>query len=432
MSRSVATPQATRFQRFILPGLAFKAVVIGGGYATGRELGEFFVPAGPWGGVSGMILATLIWSGVAATTFAVAQATRSTDYRSLFTALLGRGWVVFELAYLLFVVVVLAVFGAAAGAIGAATLGVSPLAGTLALAVAIVAFATFGNASVERLFKYVSFLLYGVYAVFLVLAVFGAAAGAIGAATLGVPPLAGTLALAAAIVAFATFGNASVERLFKYVSFLLYGVYAVFLVLAVTRFGSGIAHAFATAPPPRDWAVGGLTYASYNIVGAVIVLPVLRHLTSRGDAVAAGLIAGPLAMAPAIIFFVAMTAFLPGIASATLPSDTMLAALHLPAFRMLFQAMIFAALLESGTGAVHAIVERVAHASRRDLGPLPRAALAAVVVTACIFVAERFGLVALIARGYRALAVVFLLVYVLPLLTIGLARLLRTRSLEAA
>ena len=360
---------ATRFQRFVLPGLAFKAVVIGGGYATGRELAEFFLPAGPWGGVAGMVLATLIWSGVAATTFAFAHATRSTDYRALFTALLGRGWAVFEVAYLLFVVVVLAVFGAAAGAIGAATLGA--------------------------------------------------------------PPLAGTLALAAAIVGFATFGNASVERLFKYVSFLLYGVYAVFLVLAVTRFGGQIGAAFAVSPAPHDWAIGGVTYASYNIVGAVIVVPVLRHLTSCRDAVAAGLIAGPLAMAPAIIFFIAMTAFLPGIAGATLPSDTMLAALHVPAFRLLFQAMIFAALLESGTGAVHAIVERVAHATRRDFGPLPRAAVAGIVVTACIFVADRFGLVTLIARGYRALAVVFLLVYVLPLLTIGLARLLRSRQLEA-
>ena len=37
----------SRFQRFVLPGLAFKAVVIGGGYATGRELAEFFLPAGP-------------------------------------------------------------------------------------------------------------------------------------------------------------------------------------------------------------------------------------------------------------------------------------------------------------------------------------------------------------------------------------------------
>ena len=38
---------STRFQRFLLPAFAFKAVVIGGGYATGRELAEFFLPSGP-------------------------------------------------------------------------------------------------------------------------------------------------------------------------------------------------------------------------------------------------------------------------------------------------------------------------------------------------------------------------------------------------
>ena len=58
------------FQRFLLPGFALKAVIIGGGYATGRELAEYFVPAGPWGGLAGMLLATLIWSVVAALTFA--------------------------------------------------------------------------------------------------------------------------------------------------------------------------------------------------------------------------------------------------------------------------------------------------------------------------------------------------------------------------
>ena len=352
----------SRFQRFVLPGLAFKAVVIGGGYATGRELAEFFLPAGPWGGVAGMLLATAIWSAVAAVTFALAYVTNSRNYRHLFTALLGRGWVVFEIAYLLFVVVVLAVFGAAAGAIGAATLAM--------------------------------------------------------------PPVVGTLALAVAIVAVATFGNSGVERLFKYVSILLYAVYALFLVLAVARFGDGITHAFAAAPTPHDWVGGGVTYAGYNIVGAVVILPVLRHLTSRRDAVVAGLIAGPLAMIPAIIFFAGMTAFLPGIASATLPSDVMLTALGLPVFRLIFQAMIFAALLESGTGAVHAIVERVA-ATRGPLGIAGRAGIAAAVVTLCIFVADRFGLVALIANGYRLLAAVFIAVYVVPLLTLGIWRLAR-------
>ena len=35
------------------------AVIIGGGYATGRELAEYFVPSGPWGGLAAMLLC--IW-----------------------------------------------------------------------------------------------------------------------------------------------------------------------------------------------------------------------------------------------------------------------------------------------------------------------------------------------------------------------------------
>ena len=80
---------------------------------------------------------------------------------------------------------------------------------------------------------------------------------------------------------FAMFGNASVERLFKYVSFLLYGVYVLFVVFAFTHFGDRIIAAFATAAPRQGWVAGGLTYASYNIIGAVVILPVVRHLSQR-------------------------------------------------------------------------------------------------------------------------------------------------------
>ena len=87
------------FQRFVLPGLAFKAVVIGGGYATGREIAEFFLPAGPWGGIAAMAVATVIWCVVCAATFVFARRLRERDYRSFFRALLGRAWPVFEIAY---------------------------------------------------------------------------------------------------------------------------------------------------------------------------------------------------------------------------------------------------------------------------------------------------------------------------------------------
>ncbi|WP_407700569.1 YkvI family membrane protein [Steroidobacter gossypii] len=360
----------TWFQRYLLPGFAFKAVVIGGGYATGRELVEFFLPSGPQGGLLGMGLAALIWSVVCIATFLFARATHSEDYRTFFRHLLGRGWIVFEIAYCLFIV--------------------------------------------------------------LILAVFGAAAGAIGAALLGWPQLVGTLCLMLGIALFVTFGNASVEQLFKWVSFFLYGVYAVFVVLAIGAFGDRISANLALEAPTQGWALAGVTYAGYNIVGAVVILPVLRHLTSNRDAIIAGALAGPLAMIPAWLFFVCMVAYYPQISAEALPSDFLLQRLDAPLFHATFQLMIFAALLESGTGSVHAVNERIAQAWRarftRDLSARARFMAAGVLLVIAMLLAERFGLVTLIARGYRGLAYVLIAVYVVPVLTYGVWRLWQGRA----
>lgn len=357
------------FRRFLLPGFAFKAVVIGGGYATGRELASFFIPSGPVGGLLGLAVATCVWSAVCALTFTIAYRIGSRDYRSFFVYLLGPLWPAFEIVFVLGMILILAVFAAAAGAIG------------------------------QALF--------------------------------GWPAFAGSLFLAGSIVVFASLGNRWVEELFKYVSFFLYGTYAVFLALALTKFGPSVAHAFA-APVGTGWFVGGVTYAGYNAVGAALVLPMLRHLRSEGDAVAAGLLAGPLAMVPAILFFVAMCGFYPAIAQATLPSDYLLSRLAFPTFRVVFQAMIFAALLESGTGYVHAINERIAaaygHRRGKPLSRFQRCAITVSILIGAIVVADRIGLVSLIAGGYRWLAAAFLAVYILPLLTVGLWRQLRAHD----
>jgi len=356
------------FQRYILPGFAFKAVVIGGGYATGRELAEFFLPSGAWGGVLGMLLAAGIWSVVCALTFMFARVTESLDYRTFFKSLLGPFWIIFEIAYILMLIVMLAVFGAAAGAVG--------------------------------------------YAV------------------LGLPVLVGTLALTLLIAGFVAFGNESVEELFKYVSFLLYAVYALFLVLALTKFGDRIAIAFAKPDIGPDWALGGLTYSGYNVVSAVVILPVVRHMRNSRDALAAGLMAGPLAMAPALLFFICMAAW-PEVKSNVLPSDFLLGKLNMPLVRFAFQIMIFAALLESGSGSVHAVNQRIAGAfgaSGRKVGWRLRLGVALFLLTGSVFLADRVGLVGLIASGYRYLSYIFLAVYVAPILTFGVVRLLRHRE----
>jgi uncharacterized membrane protein YkvI len=127
-----------------------------------------------------------------------------------------------------------------------------------------------------------------------------------------------------------------------------------------------------------------------------------------------------------------MCAFVPAIAAEALPSDYLLARLDQPWFRYLFQAMIFAALLESGTGAVHAVNERISTVRQAHegvpLGARARGACALALLVVCMLIADRVGLVSLIANGYRALAYLLIAVYVVPLLTLGVWRLWKSHQ----
>ena len=364
----------TWFQRFLLPGFAFKAVIIGGGYATGRELAEFFVSVGPQGGLLAIALSTVLFSLICVATFLFARMTHSKDYRSFFRSLVGPFWVLFEAAY--------------------------------------------------------------AFSFILILAVYGAAAGAIGTAAFGWPNLAGVLCLIAAIVAFTAFGNRSVEWLFKYASFFLYAVYALFVFFTLKQFGARSIEGFAVPASSEGWVFAGFTYTNYNVFAAVVILPVLRHLTSTRDAVIAGLLAGPLTMIAALLFFVCMIAWYPAIGAEVLPADFMLRQLGLPLLHAAFQLMIFLALLQSGVSAVHAINERIAgylaERHQREFSPAARLACTSILLVVAIFAAQQFGLVGLIAKGYRALAWMILVTFVLPLMTIGLWRLAKGRAAAPA
>jgi uncharacterized membrane protein YkvI len=72
---------------------------------------------------------------------------------------------------------------------------------------------------------------------------------------------------------------------------------------------------------------------------------------------------------------------------------------------------------------VHAVNQRLAGVlgtRGRSLSTRGRLLLSAGVLLLSVFVAAQFGLVTLIARGYRLLALLLIAVYVLPLLARGL------------
>jgi uncharacterized membrane protein YkvI len=121
------------FRKYLLPGFVFESAVIAGGYATGRELVEFFLPAGPWDGLLGMVVSMLFWSAVLMISFELARRARSYDYRSFLKLLLGRGWFRFEICYLILLVIIMAVMGATAGEIVFSLFGLPKLVGSLGM-----------------------------------------------------------------------------------------------------------------------------------------------------------------------------------------------------------------------------------------------------------------------------------------------------------
>jgi uncharacterized membrane protein YkvI len=359
------------FRRYLLPGLVFQSVVIAGGYGTGRELVEFFLTQGPLGGLLAIGVTMVIWSAVSMVTFELARLWGTFDYRHFFKHLLGRGWWLFEICYVCLLLVILAVVAAASGAIMEETFGLGYWLGVGAVMVAV------------------GLLVFG--------------------------------------------GNDTIERFFTAWSVVLYALYAAFFLWCFQRFGDAIAANLGAQPAGGGWLWAGLRYAGYNLAVIPPVLATLRVHSTRRETFTAGALTGPIAMVPGLLFFLATVGQYPEIVDARVPANVLLEILGSRAFQVAFQVVLFGTLVETGAGLIHAFNERVSglradqHAElRRWLRP----AVAVGFLALGTFI-SRFGLIDLIARGYGTLTVGFLVVYVLPVLTLGVWR-IRTAGLPSA
>lgn len=355
------------YRKYLLPGLVFQSVVIGGGYATGRELIEFFFANGPVGGVLGLLVAGLVFGVVLAVGFEFARRMRAYDYRHFCRALLGRGWVLFEVAFCIQLLLVLSVIGSAAGELTAGSFGLPSLYGTLAL-MALVALLTFS-------------------------------------------------------------GSNAIKRVLAGWSVLLYLVYAVLVVLAFRAFGDDIARAFSTSGGGEGWLASvesGVRYSGYNLAVLPAVLFAINGQTRRQEAVGAGLIAGLVAIVPALLFFIAMMGRYPAIGDQPIPASYLIGALDIGWLELVFQVVVFGTFVETGTALLHAVNERLEGGYSDRGAHLPRwvrPLVATAFLALAIFAAERFGIISLIADGYNLLTLVFIALLIVPLMTIGLWKL---------
>ncbi|MDR2538291.1 MAG: hypothetical protein LBC43_01405 [Bifidobacteriaceae bacterium] len=357
----------TTWQRYVYPGLIFQSVIIGGGYGTGKELAEYFFGFGPVWGLLAMCISTFgIWAIVCSVTFEFCRIFRTWDYKSMMQKLLGRGWVYFEICYLILLTIVLAVVVASAAS----------------------------NAT----------------------------------EVFGLPGWVGIVILSAGILFLALIPTEKMERHFALWSYVLYAVYALFLILTFVNLSSEIWGNFTNADlvsvrPDESWFVSGAQYAFYNLGIIPAIIFSTRHQKSRKEAVGSGLIASFIGILPGLFLYIGMVSNYSEILADpdTLPVNLVFEKLGMQWMQIAFVLTLVGTLMETGSAFIKAVTDRVQTAFLVNKWEFPiwlKPALAVGLMGLGVFISQ-FGLTGLIAQGYGTISWGFLLVYVLPMAVFG-------------
>lgn len=357
------------FRKYLLPGFVFQSVIIGGGYGTGRELVEFFMTSGSVSGYLGMIVTTIVWGLVMAITYELARITKSYDYKSFISQLLGRGWILYEILLILISILVVSVMASAAGELAHQTLGIHPLIGSI------------------------------------------------------------VMMLSVGLIVF--FGTSLIERVFSVWSVALYMVYIVLIIVTWTVFDDQIRNAASGGLGDSSWFVGGIRYAGYNIAILPALLYSAKYIETRREAFASGLLGGLIGILPAILVYTAMLSQYPEIVSESIPINYLMAQLNVPVFNGIFQIILFGTFVETGIGYIHGFNERIAGIYKSKDSEMPaymRVLVAGVVLVTAVFLANALGLIDLIANGYGLITWGFIAVYVVPVIILGTIKIIRTKA----
>ena len=353
------------FQRYLLPGFVFQSAIIGGAYGSGRELVEFFLSHGPIGGLLGMVVTMTIFSVVLMAAYEFSRKFRLFDYQSFCQRLLGRAWPLYEILFVLMMILVISVVGAAAGDILKDAFGLPELAGTAAVMVLTALLVFYGTPAIERFLALWSFVLYTTY-----------------------------------------------------ISFFGWHLY---------QNGTDMMANMTIAEIGDGWIGSGIAFSGYNMATIPALLFCIRHQHRRRESIIAGALAGPLAMVPAMLFFVAMIGQYDLLVAAgddgPLPITILMSTLQGAEFFVyLFPVVLFGTFVETGAAMIHGVNERLSHSFELKGSAMPdwmRPAIALVILLTAVMLADAIGLTNLIGKGYGTITWGFLLVFVLPLLTYG-------------
>lgn len=368
------------YARYILPGVLLQSVLIGGGYATGREIYSYGAKFGAMGWIAGLTIG-IGFALFAFLTFEICRIYKVYDYKNYIKQVIGPLWPVMDILTILIAILLIAVMAAATGSI-------------------------FEQA--------------------------------------GLPNFLGSVVIVLLCGLLNFKGSAFIEKFESIGTILLYGGYILFTILVLVKRGSHIGEVFATMDTSAyDGKVTvmlciwtGILYVAYNINSIPMGMFSLTRQTKRRETLISGLLAGLLMVIPWFLSYFAMMCFYgdPTIVGADVPTPwlSMITSINGGTWLVvLFSIVMGWTLVETATGCIHMIIDRfdvaLTERGQARLSDSKRGIITVITLIAALLL-SRIGVVTLIEQGYTYLSYGFILFYLLPTLLVGGYKIIRHKD----
>lgn len=353
--------------RALIPALMFQAVAIGGAYATGREIIEFGGIYGAYGWAAGVAMA-IVGGVFGYLVYETARRHQLFDYRSITKHLIGKLYWLFDVIYIPFAILIIAVLSSATGNILRDTLGINYWVG-IAIILLLSAVITLSGTNIIEKFNSIGTVL------------------------------------------------------------LMFG-YVLFSMIVITTKWDQILEVFSTSnhslkPDATllDAFVIGAIYVGLGFVIYPSTLITVRRLRARRESAMAGVLTGGLYVVPWFLTFIALMAFYPSstVFDAPVPWLVMLQDTS-GGIILLYGILVGWTLVSTAVGLIQSIIVRIdtnlVEVKNKSLSTSSKTAiiLSALILGAAL---AHFGIKDLISVGYMVGALALLLVFGLPLVIRG-------------
>lgn len=353
---------------YLSPGFVLMSVMIGGGFATGREIVQYGGQYGAKGWIVGLTIA-LTFAVINVVSFEIARKYKVYDYRSHLKVYAGPLTWVYDVIFFVISLLVMSVMASATGDILQETLNLPYYVGVIIIIVISALLSFFGQALVEKFAVGGAVALYVGYIVFAILAIYGRTDN---------------------------IGRVFAEGDTSYIS----GSVGVLSLIWV-----------------------GILYVGYNVQPLTTVFFMCDRFKNRKEAMISGFIAGFIIIIPWALTYLALMAYYPdeNVFGAGVPWLIMMQNVH-PIVVIVFGIIAGWTLVATTVGVMNALTSRIdKQLSENDKPPL-KARTRTLITLAYLVGAvlmSRFGIIALVDKGYSTMAVGMIISFIVPLVTVG-------------